>query len=90
MSSSQVKFDKMPMPPPRGSTAVIVGTLQPAGIVFDPPAQVIYPNVEGLAPGDVADIFAFHHDIGQFVNVGPGTVSEDGAVVVSDPGFGIV
>jgi len=90
MSSSQVKFDKVPMPPPQGSTPLVVGTLQPAGIRFDPPAQVIYPNVEGLAPGDVADIFAFHHDIGQFVNVGPGTVTEDGSVVVSDPGFGIV
>ena len=90
MSSSQVKFDKVPMPPPQGAVPVIVGTLQPGGIHFDPPAQVIYPNVEGLAPGDVADIFAFHHDIGQFVNIGPGTVSEDGAVVASDPGFGIV
>ena len=90
MSSSQVKFDKLPMPPPQGSTPLVVGTLQPPGVFLDPPAQVVYPNVEGLAPGDVADIFAFHHDIGQFVNIGPGTVSEDGSVVVSDPGFGIV
>jgi hypothetical protein len=90
MSSSQVKFDKVPMPPPQGSTPLIVGTLQPGGIILNPPAQVTYPNVEGLAPGDVADIFAFHHDIGQFVNIGPGTVSEDGSVVTSDPGFGIV
>ena len=90
MSSSQVKFDKVPMPPPQGGTPIVVGTLQPAGVRFDPPAQVTYPNVEGLSPGDVADIFAFHHDIGQFVNIGPGTVSEDGSVVVSDPGFGIV
>lgn len=90
MSSSQVKFDKIPMPPPQGATPLIVGTLQPGGIRFDPPAQVTYPNVNGLAPGDVADIFAFHHDIGQFVNIGPGTVSEDGTVITSDPGFGIV
>lgn len=89
MSSSQVKIDKVPMPPPQGGTPLVVGTLQPAGIRFDPPAQVIYPNAEGLAPGDVADIYAFHNDIGQFVNVGPGTVSEDGDVVTSDPGFGI-
>ena len=90
LSSSQVKFDKIPMPPPQGSTPLVVGTLQPAGVIFDPPAQVCYPNVEGLSLGDVADIFAFHHDIGQFVNLGPGTVSEDGSVVCSDPGFGIV
>lgn len=90
MSSSQVKFDKIPMPPPQGSTPLVVGTLQPGGVIFDPPARVCYPNPEGLAPGDVADVFAFHHDIGQFVNLGPGTVSEDGTVVCIDPGFGIV
>ena len=89
MSSSQVKLDKIPMAPPQGATPLVVGTLQPVGIRFDPPAQVIYPNLEGLSPGDVADIFSFRHDLGQFVNVGPGTVSEDGSVVISDPGFGI-
>ena len=67
MSSSQVKFDKVPMPPPQGSTPLVVGTLQPGGVRFDPPAEITYPNVEGLAPGDVADVFAFHHDIGQYV-----------------------
>ena len=90
LSSSQVKYDKVPMVPPHGSTPLVVGTIQPAGVMFDPPAEVCYPNTSGLAPGDVADIFAFHHDIGQFVSVGPGTVSEDGSVVCSDPGFGIV
>jgi len=90
MTSSQVKFDKLPMPPPRGSTAQIVGTVQPPGVRFDPPAQVSYPNVEGLSPGDVADLFAFHHDIGQFVSIGPGTVTPDGSVVTSDPGFGLL
>ena len=90
LSSSQVKFDKVPMVPPQGSTPLVVGTIQPAGVMFDPPAEVCYPNTSGLAAGDVADIFAFHHDIGQFVSVGPGTVSEDGSVVCSDPGFGIV
>jgi hypothetical protein len=90
MSSSQVKLDKMPMPAPQGSTPLVVGTLQPGGIHFDPPAEVTYPNPSGLAPGDVADLFAFHHDIGQFVNIGPGTVSDDGRVIASNPGFGIV
>ena len=90
MTSSPVKLDRVPMAPPQGSTPLIVGTLQPAGYHFDPPARVCYPNAVGLAPGDVADIFAFHHDIGQFVNIGPGTVSDDGSQICSDPGFGIV
>ena len=90
LSSSQVKFDKVPMAPPQGSAPLVVGTIQPAGVIFNPPAAVCYPNTTGLAPGDVADIFAFHHDIGSFVSIGPGTVSEDGSVVCSDSGFGIV
>ena len=90
LSSSQVKFDKVPMAPPQGSAPLVVGTIQPVGVIFNPPAAVCYPNTTGLAPGDVADIFAFHHDIGSFVSIGPGTVSEDGSVVCSDSGFGIV
>ncbi len=90
MSSTQVHNDAVPMPPPLGSAPLLVGTIQPAGVRFDPPAQVIYPNYEGLAPGDKVDIMSFHHDVGRFVTVGPGTVSEDGALVISDPGVGIV
>lgn len=90
MSNSQVKFDKVPMVPPQGTVPLTVGTLQPPGIHFDPPARVTYPNVAGLAPGDVGEMFAFHHDIGQFVNIGPGTVSADGSTVTSNPGFGLL
>lgn len=90
LSSSQVKLDKVPMAPPQGSVPLVVGTIQPAGIIFNHPAAVCYPNTAGLAPGDVADIFAFHHDIGSFVSFGPGTVSNNGSVVCSDPGFGLV
>lgn len=89
MSSSQVKSNKLPMLPPFGSTPRAVGTLQPGGIRFDPPARVSYPNTSGLGPGDEADTFFFHSDLGQFVNAGPATVSEDGDVVVSDLGFGL-
>ena len=65
-------------------------TIQPAGVTFDPPAPVAIPNLDGLRPGEVTDMYFFSHDIGMFVNIGPGTVSEDGSVIVSDPGFGIV
>ena len=90
MSTSQVKIDKLPMAPPQGSAPVMVGTLQPPGVFFDPPAQITMPNFDSLAPGDTSDLFSFDHELGQFVNIGPGTVSEDGAVITSDPGFGIV
>jgi len=89
-SITQVHSDKVPMPPPRGVAPRLVLTVQPPGILFDPPARVTYPNVEGLPPGHVSDFFSFDHDLGQFVSVGTATVSEDGAVVTTDAGVGIV
>ena len=77
------------LPTPTDSPRFVV-TIQPAGVVFDPPAPVVLPNALRLAPGDMVEMFFFNHDLGTFVNIGPGTVSEDGSVVVSDPGFGIV
>ena len=57
---------------------------------FDPPARLTLPNVEGLAPGQVTEFYSFDHDLGHFVSIGPGTVSDDGSVVTSNVGVGIV
>jgi hypothetical protein len=89
VSVTQVHRDKVPMPPPRGAAPRLVLTVQPPGIRFDPPARVKYPNIEALAPGQVVDFFSFDHDLGQFVSVGTATVDEEGAFVITDPGFGI-
>jgi len=90
LSMSQVQLDKAPMPAPLGTVAVpVVWTLQPAGVVFDPPAQVTLPNSDALPPGTLIDLFQFDHALFLFTNVGKGTVSEDGLTAVSDPGFGI-
>jgi hypothetical protein len=86
---SQVHSDKVPMTPPNGTAPRLVGTLQPAGIKFDPPIQMTLPNTDVLAPGQVQEIFSFHHDVEQFVVEGTFRVSEDGSVLVSDPGFGL-
>ncbi len=64
--------------------------IQPAGVLFDPSAPITLPNVDGLAPGEVTEIYSFDHDLGQFVSIGLGTVSDDGSVIVSDPGVGII
>ena len=45
--------------------------------------------MDGHSPGKIVDIFSFDHDLGQFVAIGTGTVSEDGLVITSDPGVGI-
>lgn len=88
-SITQVNRDRVPMPPIAGASPRLVWTVQPPGIRFDPPAEVTYPNFEGLSPGRVVEIFSFDHDVGQFVSIGTAAVSEDGSVIVSDPGFGI-
>jgi len=89
VSISQVHLDKVPMPPPSGTIFMPPAwTIQSAGTLFDPPAKISIPN-DGLPPGRVIDIFQFDHTLNEFINVGKGTVSNDGLVIVSDPGFGI-
>ncbi len=89
LTVSQVHLDKVPMPPPGGTTLLSPAwTIQPSGTKFDPPARITIPN-NGLPPGRVVDIFQFDHGLNQFINVGQGTVSEDGLIIRSDPGFGI-
>jgi len=90
VSVTQVTSDKIPMNPGSGMQPRVIVTIQPAGARFDPPAPVTFPNVDGLPAGTVAEMFSFDHDLGEFVSIGTGTVSEDGRVVRSDPGFGIV
>ncbi len=89
MGVTQVSSDQVPMPPQGGAAPPWVGTLQPPGVRFDPPAQVTAPNSLGLPPGQIVDMFSFDHDLNQFVGIGTGTVQADGATIVSDPGSGI-
>lgn len=89
LTLSQVHADKVPMIPPNGTAPRLVGTLQPSRVTFNPPIRVQFPNTDGLPPGTVTEIFSFHHDLEQFVSEGTARVSEDGSVIVSDPGFGL-
>jgi len=68
----------------------LIVTIQPTGARFDPPAKITYPNIEGLAPGETTDLYSFDHDLGHFISIGPGTVTDDGTMLVSDPGVGII
>ena len=77
------------MPPPDGVIPSVAWTLQPAGVHFDPPAQLTLPNSDGLLPGSIIEIYQFDHDIFEFVSVGRATVSEDGLTMTTDPGFGV-
>ena len=90
MSVTAVHADRIPMAPGAGMQPRLIVTIQPPGAHFDPPAPMTLPNVDLLDPGTVTELFSFDHDIGAFVAIGTGTVSEDGLLLRSDPGFGIL
>lgn len=90
VSATLVHPDKMPMTPGFGQQPRFIVTIQPPGVHFDPPAALTIPNADGLAPGEITEMYSFDHDLGQFVSIGTGAVSEDGTVVRSDPGVGII
>ncbi len=90
VSVTVVHSDKVPMVPNFGQQPRLIVTIQPAGAQFNPPATLSMPNVEGLPAGRVTEFYSFDHDLGHFVSIGPGTVSDDGTLVTSNPGVGIV
>jgi len=90
VSVTLVHADKVPMTPNFGQQPRFIVSIQPAGAHFNPPAPMTLPNVDGLTPGEVTEMYSFDHDLGSFVAIGTGTVSKDGSVIKSDPGVGIV
>ncbi|MCP3997102.1 MAG: PKD domain-containing protein, partial [bacterium] len=90
VSVTVVHSDRVPMVPNFGQQPRLIVTIQPAGARFEPPARLTLPNVERLAPGEVTEMYSFDHDLGHFVSIGPATTSDDGMVMRSDPGVGIV
>ena len=90
VSATVVHNDKVPMVPNFGQQPKLIVTIQPAGARFDPPARLWLPNVDGFAPGHVTEMYSFDHELGHFVGIGPATVRNDGLVIRSDLGVGIV
>ena len=85
-----VNGDKVPMVPGFGQQPRFVVTIQPVGTLFNPPAALTLPNVDGLLPRQVTEMYSYDHDLASFVAIGTGTVSEDGLVIRSDPGVGVL
>jgi hypothetical protein len=90
ISVTVVHADKVPMVPGFGQQPRFIVTIQPVGAHFDPPAPITLPNVDGLKAGQVTEMYSFDHDIGSFVAIGTGTVSNDGMVIRSNPGVGVL
>ncbi|MHC5029048.1 MAG: hypothetical protein ACYTGR_20040, partial [Planctomycetota bacterium] len=96
--------ERLPGPLPPGLQLPLVITVQTAGAGaqdpmptnFDVPAPVAFPNLpdpltgEMLPPGAKSALWSFNHDSGRWEVAGPMTVSEDGTLVVSDPGVGVL
>ncbi|MCO6458953.1 MAG: Ig-like domain-containing protein [Pirellulaceae bacterium] len=88
--------DRIPAPLPEFLNPALVISIQAGGTggfngaggatQFDVPAEVEFPNLEGLQPGEQALIFSFDHDAGRWIVVGTGTVSADGLMIESDGG----
>ncbi|MDY7093752.1 MAG: carboxypeptidase regulatory-like domain-containing protein [Acidobacteriota bacterium] len=90
VSVTVVHGDKVPMVPNFGQQPRLVVTIQPGFARFDPPARLTLPNVDGLDPGAVTEMYSFDHDLFRFVTIGQGVVSEDGLTVTSVPGSGVI
>lgn len=90
VSVTQVHPDKVPMEPAFGQQPRFIVTIQPAGAIFNPPAPITIPNVDGLRPREVTEMYSYDHDISSFVAIGTGTVSDDGQVIRSNAGVGVL
>ncbi len=90
VSVTVVHPDKVPMTPGFGQQPRFIVTIQPSGALFNPPAPITLPNVDGLLPRAITEMYSFDHDIGSFVAIGTGRVSDDGQVLRSSDGVGVI
>ncbi|MCB0089967.1 MAG: Ig-like domain-containing protein, partial [Caldilineaceae bacterium] len=89
--------DRLPGTLPPFLNFPLVITVQTDGATnFDTPAPVCFPNLpapdsgELLPAGAKSALMSFNHDAGRWEVIGPMTVSDDGALVCTDPGVGIL
>ena len=81
LSISEVPENLAPAALPENLQFGLLVTIQPVGVSFDPPAQLTFPNVDGIAPGNEAEIWSLDPETGEFAVVGIGVVSADGSVI---------
>jgi RHS repeat-associated protein len=61
-------------------------TIQPAGIRFNPPARITFPNADGMAANNDLNLWSLSPDTGKFNIVGKSTVSADGQSIITVEG----
>ena len=82
--------ENIPMPPPNGMQPQLIVTIQPHGAKFDPPARLTLPNTDAHPPLAEIEMYSYDHDLEEFVTIGLGTVSRDGATLTSNRGSGVI
>ena len=90
ISVTSVNASKVPMAPPNGMQPQFIVTIQPTGAMFDPPARLSLPNVDAHPAGAQVEMYSYDHDLEEFVSIGLGTTSEDGSVIRSNSGVGVI
>jgi len=73
-SITPVQNRRSPIELPEGFDFSVYFALQPFGVSYDPPQPICFPNVEDFPSGSKHDIFAMDPDIGEFIQLGTGTV----------------
>lgn len=64
-----------------------VFAIQPAGILFNPPAQMTWPNIDMLPQGSLTSLWAVSPTTGRFVVVGQGRADGNGNIVTASGGI---
>ena len=88
VSVSPVIATDVPMPFPEAGFEF--WTIQPGGLIVDPPARITVPLLPlGYKPGDQLELWAFDHGTNDWVHYGNALVNADGATATSIPGEGL-
>jgi RHS repeat-associated protein len=61
-------------------------TIQPAGVRFNPPARLTFPNTDNMPPGSELNIWSLSPDTGTFSIVGKMVISADGQSIITVEG----
>lgn len=92
-----VPSDRLPAPLPSFMKHQLdIAVISPGASNFDEPAPACFPNLPdpetGLLrpPGTKSALTSFNHDTGRWEIIGPMTVSDNGQLVCTDPGVGIL
>ncbi|MEQ1736902.1 MAG: hypothetical protein ABL886_10940, partial [Rhodoglobus sp.] len=78
--------DNTPAALPANLRPGVVIAIQPAGITFTPPAQVTFPNYDGLTANSVVNIWSVNPASGTFEIAGTGRVTSNGISIVTISG----